>query len=101
LQAKRDAIARKAGETAVECVSIMEEDVKKLETISQKVLDLQINEYSPARNEELKTLEDLKMRYMAKLTDLTGVGKDKPDQEIHIETQDIVQGLLSKIGRGQ
>jgi hypothetical protein len=38
---------------------------------------------------------------MAKLTDLTGVGKDKPDQEMHIEVQDIVQGLLSKIGRGQ
>lgn len=92
LQAKKDAIAEKASEQALDYISIMEQDILKLDKHtsrllkSEKAIDLTL----------AKTLIDTKAKLIDKQMQLTGM--DKPEREL--EDQDvIVDGLLSKLGK--
>jgi predicted phage tail protein len=90
IQARRDAISKGAAERALDYISIMNDDIMKLDKITKKLLD------TDDENKLMlaKQLLEIKLKNIDKQMNLTGM--DKPDKATE-EEDALLESLLSKL----
>jgi hypothetical protein len=89
-EAKKAAIADAAAKSALDCVSMLDNRILQLNDIASVLLNDNDIDTKLAGKQMAETL----LKYIDKKMNLTGM--DKVD---NIETDDIVEGLLSKLGK--
>lgn len=90
-QAKRDAIASRAGDRAMDYLSIMDKDIGKLDKLTDRMFaDSAIK---PDLNLARQLIET-KLKIIAKQLDVTGINKEEKDQS---DQEDMLSRILAKI----
>jgi hypothetical protein len=92
LQAKKDAVAAKASEQALDYISIMERDILKLDKKTNKLLESN----DPDDLMLAKSLMEIKLKLIDKQMNIFGM--DKPEK-VEDNQDSILDGLVSKINQ--
>lgn len=92
LQAKRDAVRANASDKALDYISMMDQDILKLNKITNRLLDSSNDEQLVLAKQLLET----KLKLIDKQMNLTGMDKPEKEQE---DQSFMVDGLINKLGK--